>query len=50
MIINTHDKLIKSKLALLAHRLVTEIQQVTGEHIPVQVSVVCMRCPDKIGI
>jgi hypothetical protein len=49
MISNTQDKLSKSKLALLEHRFVTEIQQVTGGNIPVQVSVVCMRCPDKSG-
>jgi len=42
MISNTHDKLNNSKLALLEHRFVTEMQQVTGE-----VSVVCMCCPDK---
>ena len=44
MISNTHDKLNNSKLALLEHRFVTEMQQVTGE-----VSVVCMSCPDKSG-
>jgi len=42
MFSNTRDKLSKSKLAVLAHRLVTEIEQVTGGHFPVQVSLVCV--------
>ena len=56
MFSNTRDKLSKSKLAVLAHRLVTEIEQVTGGHFPVQVSLVCVcvcvcvRCPDKSGV
>jgi hypothetical protein len=47
MINITHDKLSKSKLALLAHRLVTEIQKGTGGHFPLQV---CTRCAGKSGI
>jgi hypothetical protein len=50
MIINTGDKLKKSKLVLLAHRLVTEIQQVTEGYFPVQVNIVYMKCPDTIGM
>jgi len=50
MIGNMHDKHNKPKFAFLAHTLFTEIQQVTAGHFPVQVSVVCMRCPDKSGI
>jgi hypothetical protein len=49
MITNTHDKHRKSKLALLPHRLVREIQQVTGGHFHALFSVVCMRCTDKSG-
>jgi len=47
MISNTHDKLNNSKLALLEHRFVTDIQQVTGGHFPVQFSEVFMNCPDR---
>ena len=50
MISNTHDKLSKSKFAMLAHGFVTDIQQVTGRHFPVEVSLVCVRCPDKSGV
>jgi len=46
---NIHDKFSKSKLSLLGHRFVREIQQVIGEHFPVQVSVVFLRCSHKSG-
>jgi hypothetical protein len=49
MISNSHDELNNSKLALLEHRFVAEMQQVTGEHFPGEVSVVCTCCPDKSG-
>jgi len=46
MIGNSHDKHSKSELALPAHRLFTEIQQV----ILLYRLVWCVRCPDKSGI
>ena len=49
MISNTHDKLGNSKPALLEHRFVTVIQQVTGGHFHIQASVVCMSCPVESG-
>jgi hypothetical protein len=40
---NVHGKFSNSELTLLGHRFVTEIQQVTGRHFTVQVSVVFLR-------
>jgi len=46
---NIHGKFSKSKLSLLGHRFVREIQPVTGGHFTAQVSVVFIRSSHKSG-